>query len=151
MAYDDYEREGGSPVEVYHFVRGTDHWRWTSADSTVTVDYEEFVPEPITRGRIQINEEARTGSVDVTVPAENEVAQLFSGPRYYVPVELTIYRVQRDDPELEPVVLFSGEVRRSGAAVLLVTHSTRAAAVADRVLVLTRDGLLPSPERIAAD
>jgi putative ABC transport system ATP-binding protein len=57
------------------------------------------------------------------------------------------------DPETAARILelFCGEVRRSGAAVLLVTHSQRAAAVADRVLLLTRDGLIAAPDRIAAD
>ncbi len=47
------------------------------------------------------------------------------------------------DPETARRVLdvFAGEVRRSGAAVVLVTHSEVAAAAADRTLILGRDGL----------
>ncbi|MDO8323060.1 MAG: ABC transporter ATP-binding protein [Phenylobacterium sp.] len=47
------------------------------------------------------------------------------------------------DPETAARILdlFVAEVRGSGAAAILVTHSERAAAVADRSLVLTRDGL----------
>jgi putative ABC transport system ATP-binding protein len=37
--------------------------------------------------------------------------------------------------------LLKGEIRSSGAAAIIVTHSPLAAASADRVLVLTRDGL----------
>ncbi|WP_312165986.1 ABC transporter ATP-binding protein [Phenylobacterium sp.] len=53
------------------------------------------------------------------------------------------------DPETARRVLevFAGEVRRSGAAVVLVTHSEVAAAAADRTLILGRDGLV---ERIPA-
>jgi putative ABC transport system ATP-binding protein len=43
------------------------------------------------------------------------------------------------------LALFAGEVRLSGAAVLLVTHSRVAAQVADRVLVLTPTGLEAPP------
>ena len=39
--------------------------------------------------------------------------------------------------------LFSAEVRRSGASVVLVTHSRIAASVASRVYTLTRSGLIP--------
>ena len=48
------------------------------------------------------------------------------------------------DPETAARVLevLSGEVRRSGAAAVLVTHSDVAASAADRVLVLGRDGLV---------
>ena len=47
------------------------------------------------------------------------------------------------DPETAARILdlFVAEVRGSGAAAILVTHSERAAAVADRSLVITRDGL----------
>lgn len=40
------------------------------------------------------------------------------------------------------MALFAGQVRQAGATVLLVTHSDIAAAVADRVLTLTREGLM---------
>jgi len=48
------------------------------------------------------------------------------------------------DPEtaMRILELFATEVRHSGAATLLVTHSDVAAAVADRTLVLTREGLV---------
>jgi putative ABC transport system ATP-binding protein len=47
------------------------------------------------------------------------------------------------DPETAARILelFATEVRESGAGVLLVTHSNVAAAVADRTLMLTRNGL----------
>ncbi len=48
------------------------------------------------------------------------------------------------DPETAARILdlFVTEVRSSGAAAILVTHSERAAAVADRTLNLTRNGLV---------
>ena len=49
------------------------------------------------------------------------------------------------DPETATDILglLKSEIRSSGAAAIIVTHSTLAAASADRVLVLTRDGLRP--------
>jgi putative ABC transport system ATP-binding protein len=41
------------------------------------------------------------------------------------------------------LALFTDEVRASAAAAVIVTHSERAAAKADRVLILTPDGLAP--------
>lgn len=48
------------------------------------------------------------------------------------------------DPETADKVLalFAAQIRESGAAALLVTHSEVAAAVADRTLTLTRTGLV---------
>jgi putative ABC transport system ATP-binding protein len=50
------------------------------------------------------------------------------------------------DPETAARILelFASEVRASGAAVLLATHSTVAADVADRTLFLTPGGLVPA-------
>jgi putative ABC transport system ATP-binding protein len=49
------------------------------------------------------------------------------------------------------VALLRDTARTQGAATLLVTHSPRAAAAADRVLVLTPAGLLPqAAPRVAA-
>ncbi len=47
------------------------------------------------------------------------------------------------DPETAEriLALFQDNVRRAGAAAIIVTHSDRAAAIADRVLVLGRHGL----------
>jgi putative ABC transport system ATP-binding protein len=49
------------------------------------------------------------------------------------------------DPETADriLALFARQVRDAGAAALLVTHSDVAASVADRVLTLTRSGLVP--------
>jgi putative ABC transport system ATP-binding protein len=48
------------------------------------------------------------------------------------------------DPETADriLALFAEQVRDSGATALLVTHSDVAGSVADRVLTLTRDGLV---------
>lgn len=52
------------------------------------------------------------------------------------------------DPETADRILdlFVSEVRASGAAAILVTHSERAASVADRRLILTPAGLVPHHE-----
>jgi len=51
------------------------------------------------------------------------------------------------DPDTahEVLLLLRAEIRESGASAIIVTRSHAAAASADRVLVLTRDGLHPAP------
>jgi putative ABC transport system ATP-binding protein len=46
------------------------------------------------------------------------------------------------DTAVRIMTLFAAQVRQAGATVLLVTHSELAGAAADRVMTLTRDGLL---------
>jgi len=50
------------------------------------------------------------------------------------------------DPDTahEILTLMRNEIKASGASALMVTHSHAAAAMADRILVLTRDGLHPA-------
>jgi putative ABC transport system ATP-binding protein len=47
------------------------------------------------------------------------------------------------DSASQVLALLRDQVKTSGAASILVTHSLAAAATADRVLLLTRDGLAP--------
>ena len=56
------------------------------------------------------------------------------------------------DPDTahDVLLLLRAEIRESGASAIIVTHSHAAAASADRVLVLTRDGLHPAPAGASA-
>ncbi len=51
------------------------------------------------------------------------------------------------DPETahEVLLLLRAELKASGASALMVTHSQAAAAMADRTVILSRDGLHPAP------
>lgn len=106
----DYERGGGKPVEVYVFTQGTTMWRWTSGDSAVMVGGETYLPEALKRGRLEMNEEARTGTVDVRAPSSNEVVRLFARSQPTTPVLVQIFRVQLDDLTLAPDTIFAGQV-----------------------------------------
>jgi putative ABC transport system ATP-binding protein len=57
------------------------------------------------------------------------------------------------DPATAAVVLavLKRQVNEAGAACLLVTHSEAAAALADRTLRLTPEGVVPAPRRLAGD
>ncbi len=50
------------------------------------------------------------------------------------------------DPDTARVILMllRAEIKANGASAIMVTHSEAAAATADRILILTRDGLVPA-------
>lgn len=50
------------------------------------------------------------------------------------------------DPDTAHVILMllRAEIKANGASAIMVTHSEAAAATADRILILTRDGLVPA-------
>ncbi|MDB5726993.1 MAG: transporter ATP-binding protein [Noviherbaspirillum sp.] len=53
------------------------------------------------------------------------------------------------DPDTahDVLMLLRSEIKANGASGIIVTHSHAAAATADRVLVLTKNGLQPAPQR----
>jgi putative ABC transport system ATP-binding protein len=55
------------------------------------------------------------------------------------------------DPDTahEVLNLLRNEVRANGASAIMVTHSLAAAAIADRVLILTKSGLRPTEPQAA--
>jgi putative ABC transport system ATP-binding protein len=56
------------------------------------------------------------------------------------------------DPDTahDVLMLLRGEVKANRASGIIVTHSLAAAATADRVLVLTKNGLQPAPRGLEA-
>jgi putative ABC transport system ATP-binding protein len=102
---------------------------------------------------------AMLGSVGLAGREEGRPSQLSGGELQRVALARALVHrpavVLADEPtgNLDPdtaeriLSLFVAEVRASGAAAILVTHSERAAAVAERRLILTRDGLTPRHDR----
>src|SRR5438876_2261274 len=119
MAYAEFEKRGGRPVEMYKFVHGAMTWYWTSGDVTVSRTVPEttpalietYTPEVLLRGAFEIVSEARTSNVQIKVGPDNEIASLFGPAQPDMPVLLTIFRGQRSDPDGEFVVVFDGQVK----------------------------------------
>lgn len=129
MPYSDYAATGGKPVELYAFTLGSASWFWTSAEIAVTVAAgaipglngglaTTFTPMAIARGRVVVNDEATSQTLEVTVLRTNAIAQLFNDRRGISgPLVLTIYGWQRDDVGPSPAptyaTLFTGEVQHA--------------------------------------
>ena len=99
--------------------------------------------------------EAMLGAVGLAGRGGDYAAQLSGGELQRIAIARALVHrpalILADEPtgNLDPETgdrildLFLGEVRATGAAAILVTHSERAAAVADRVLILSSQGLVP--------
>jgi uncharacterized phage protein (TIGR02218 family) len=110
VTYDAKEKSrfGGKPVELYRVVMGLNVWTYTSGDKTVVYADETYAKETITRSQLDQSQENERGSLEITVPRTNPIAQQFVA---YIPallMHLTIYRYHRGDPEY--VVIFVGQV-----------------------------------------
>ena len=99
--------------------------------------------------------EAMLAAVDLGGRGGDYAAQLSGGELQRIAIARALVHrpalILADEPtgNLDPETgdrildLFLAEVRATGAAAILVTHSERAAAVADRVLILSSQGLTP--------
>lgn len=98
----------GAPVECYKFVQGSNTYRWTSADVSVTLTDGTFTPTTIQRDALDFSQEDTAQNLSIHVPKDNAIATL--GRAYNPPtaVTVTIYRKHRDDPE--EIILFVGKV-----------------------------------------
>ncbi len=110
MSYDSVEKStySGAPVELYRFTQGASAWRYTSADASQTYNGEGYAPEVISRGQIDQSQEEHAGNVEVKLPRDNEVAELFISYLPVIPVSLTVYRFHRSDGQA--VTIFIGKV-----------------------------------------
>lgn len=110
MSYEGQEvsTQEGAPVELYQFVRGSTFYRYTSAE----VDYVDtdttWESSPISRSGIEITPERVRNAINITVPRNNPVADLFRISPPTDVVAVTIYRHHRDDAE--EIVLWMGRV-----------------------------------------
>jgi uncharacterized phage protein (TIGR02218 family) len=110
MTFDARESSGysGQPVELYLFVCGSQKWCYTSGDAEAVYAGDHYVPDPISRGSIDMNGEDEQGNVTLELARTNAVAEMFIADLPVNPVYLMIRRYHRGDDEYQ--VFWTGEV-----------------------------------------
>lgn len=116
MTFDARETSthGGEPKELFRFVRGEVCWLYTSADVPTTLNSETYLPVTISRGEFERNEEQASSQIEVRMDRALAVVPQFIDGSSPFPVELTLYRIHRDDAEA--IVLFKGIVANAKIA-----------------------------------
>lgn len=104
--------ESGSPVELYMFAvaNGTTYY-FCSGSDTITYNSNTYVPNAIKRGAIPLSAKSRTEVVEVTIPANHALAQLYANIVPAFPTTVTIYRFHRTDAVANAILLFTGVIR----------------------------------------
>ena len=110
MTYDAKETSlrGGNPVELYKATLGTVDYLYNDSDSDIVYNSETYSPITISRSSIDQNDEINRSGIKVTVPRDNDLADVF---RVYAPAEvvaITIFRGHLDDGEFKTI--WSGRV-----------------------------------------
>ena len=111
MSFDTRERSqyAGEPVECYRFSRPGELWMLTSADRPITLPSGTYVPAPVTRGAIKQSQEDQTGTLEITLPQEHELSQLFLAETPTERTAVIVYAAHRGD-ESDPAAIFVGNV-----------------------------------------
>jgi len=114
VTYNQYEKsiEASRPIEVYQFTQGANLYNYTSAEDIITIDFVNYLPEPIKRTTIREGPENRKQVVALEVSAVNLFAVQYLTSVPGKTATCRIKRVQRSDfPTPEVVTLFDGKVR----------------------------------------
>lgn len=105
--------ERSRPIELYEFVLGSETYRYTSAEDTLTVGSDDFEPEAIARNQVEQGSDQSTRTLTITMPASNPFAEQFINVVPGERASVNVYRYQRDESPAftTQVLLFKGLVQ----------------------------------------
>ena len=86
---------GGKPLELYLFVCGTLRRAYSSGDVAVTYNGDTYNPDTISRSQVDQSNEQLAGSIEITVPRDNDIAAFYIAYLPITPVQITVYRQHR--------------------------------------------------------
>jgi len=89
--------EDSRPLEIYSFAVGLSTYRYTSAQDTLSVGANDFVPEAISRGSIAQGADERNRNLIITMPAINAFASQFIDIPPGSLATISIIRLQRNE------------------------------------------------------
>lgn len=110
-------RKSGRPFTLYYFKygdAGTSYHGYTDADRDIVYAGKTYVAVPINRGSINAQGTLDRTSLELTFPANSELAKLY---RFFPPARVVTVIIRQghfDDPEGEIPVVWSGRVLSAG-------------------------------------
>jgi len=110
MTYDARElsMQSGEPIEMYHFIVGSTHHRFTSAKSAITYDGNTYQPALIKRGSIDFTTEKGRNNLKIQTVRDFAIAELFKVSPPSDVILLVVHRVHYGDSD--GAVIWSGRV-----------------------------------------
>lgn len=105
--------EESRPLEIYEVLLGGVPYRWTSAEDKVTVDGDDYQPEPgLSRSDIEQGTGQDRRTLKVTVSGRNTFAALYKNIVPGQRATLTIWRLQRDESPMFDTkqIIYQGQV-----------------------------------------
>jgi uncharacterized phage protein (TIGR02218 family) len=105
--------ESSRPIELYAIALGSENYYYTSAEDTITVGGQDYLPEAIARNQVEQGADASDRTVSLTLPSSNAFAAQYIENVPGVKATVTVYRYQRDESPsyATQVLLFKGTVQ----------------------------------------
>lgn len=105
----EYSTNDGRPVTLYEFVQSDKkYYRYTNADQDIDFNEVTWAATAISNSGLSMG----TGNnLELTLPADNDVARLYRGVPPSRPVFIYIYRFHADDAEGEFKVVWVGKIQ----------------------------------------
>lgn len=105
--------ESSRPIELFKITLGSQIYRYTSSEDTITVAGQDYVPEAISRSAVEQGSDSSDRTITISLPSDNSFASLYINIVPGERAEVDIYRYQRDEvPTLATqVLLFKGTVQ----------------------------------------
>lgn len=130
MTYSTIESsvEGGSPVFLYEFVRGSSAWRFTSDAYDRTHNSHTWTQRNVKHSDVSLTGEVERDSMKLTFPVGDSFASQFVGYQPDDVTSFTLYRGHRGDPDGQFRVMWDGRVQKgtlSGQTIELECESIR--------------------------
>ena len=134
MAYDTFETstESGRPIELFEFTIDTTVYRYTNAEDDITYSAEIYTSETIMRTSPTLSSsEGGRQQMEITLPADNPIAERYIGIVPADRVSLRVLRFHRGDSP-NGIVLWDGRVvsvkfEKNGGAARLYSVSSESA------------------------
>lgn len=110
MSFDAFEvsAESGRPIEYYTFTLGTVVWRYTTAETDVTIGADVYTAAAIRADSVKQTGETSNDARSIDVPSWIAPAQVFMNSAPSTPIEMTVGVRHVGDAEV--VIAYVGEV-----------------------------------------
>ncbi len=112
MSFEQYETSpySGTPERLFLFTMGNRQWAYVNHAEPVVRGALTYQPEVISMGNIVQDLNEAPPSIEITMAATAEVAQQFIPYQPVFPMQVSVFRRHRDDPDAEYLIEMMGDV-----------------------------------------
>ena len=105
------EGQERQPAELYHFWRGTTHWRYTSGDVAIVYDGLSYEPAELERSQVVYDEKLEVNTMSITVARVRQPAMEFIALAPTELIWISVHKIHRDLETEETSAVFIGQVK----------------------------------------